>query len=236
MKKILLLSAVFATLASANTYAGKMNESGFNIGMNAGWLHGKSTQELTNWEDDSEYTGQKERSSDYTGLGGIQLGYRYVKNDVMIGFEGDYQISNVKNNNLGAPYYDETDAEYATANVGQEINRIATLRMKFGYVATPDTLLYLTGGYAYTKGNVELYDGNGNTGHSAARDNVDANGWTAGFGVEQSLTELISVKAEYLYLRTRANASSFNSSEDESYHSKNIFQANLVRLGLNFNF
>ncbi len=238
MNKILMVAMLAAAFAAPNAYAGKMNESGFNLGVNAGWLHGKSTQKVTDWEGDSDYDGLKVRESDNAGLIGIQLGYRHVKNDFMIGVEGDYQFTNIKNNNTGAPYYPGVpfyDSEYASANIGEDVDRFATLRLKAGYVVNPETMVYVTGGYAYTKGDVKLYDGDGNVGHSG-KDKVGADGWTAGFGVERSITDNISIKGEYLYLRTHANAHTYNPDEDEDYYAKNTFKANLLRVGVNYNF
>ena len=113
----------------------------------------------------------------------------------MWGVEADYQRSN----------YDTVlkDTPYDDAKIGQEITDIITARIKAGKLVTASTLAYITGGYAFTLGDVTLHD---ETGHTDDEENLVSHGWTVGAGIEHSINNNLSVKAEYLYLRTQGVA------------------------------
>lgn len=217
------LSLAMAILLSGNVAAGQLNQSGYNIGVNAGGMWGESRFDLYDWETDNE---GKHDESDTAALGGVQLGYRnFLSNGFMWGVEADYQRSG----------YDTVlkDTPYGDAMIGQEITDIVTARIKAGTLVSGNTLAYITGGYAYTRGDVTLHD---ESGHSNDTDNLGSHGWTVGVGVEHSINNNFSIKGEYLHLRTDGDASTYFSSEDEHYHSDTTFETNIFRLGLNYNF
>jgi outer membrane immunogenic protein len=74
-----------------------------------------------------------------------------------------------------------------------KIEDLGTARLRLGYLMTPDTLLYVTGGAAYAREKSTAAGGGGfNT-------KVDHLGWTVGAGVEYKFAPEWSLKAEYLY-------------------------------------
>lgn len=150
----------------------------------------------------------------------------------MLGVEGDYQRSNYSTTMFNTPYDD--------AVIGQKINDIFTLRAKAGKMVNDNTLAYVTAGYAHTIGDVKLKDGPYHNDGDTDKD-VSSHGWVAGLGLEHSITDNVSIKGEYLYLRTngRAHTTTDNdnySDEHEEFHAKTNFRANLLRVGLNYNF
>lgn len=228
MKRILpsrskILSVAIATLVSGGVAAEGLNQSGFNVGVTAGGTLGQSNFDLNNWEGSSE---GKHDVSEWAFLGGAQLGYRYfLNNGLMLGIEADYQRSS----------YDVTDEDqpYNDADIGQEISDIVTARIKAGKLINDNTLAYITGGYAYTRGDVLLKD---ETGHTDNTDGIDSHGWVAGLGVEHSINKNLSIKGEYLYLKTYGKADTYYTFEGEGYHSDVDFIANIFRIGINYNF
>lgn len=229
MKKFAL--ALILTFSSHSFAADKLGQSGFNLGVNAGVNFGKSTLDLTDWEGDSA---EKFKKNETAGLIGLQAGYKhFLDNGIMLGFEGDYQRSN----------YDVSlnDTPYSDAAIGQKINDIFTLRAKLGKMVNENTLAYVTGGYAYTLGDVKLRDGSYHIDGDTDKD-VGSHGWVAGFGLEHSITDNVSLKGEYLYLRTHGNGhtstnnDNSNPGEYEEYSAKTTFRSNILRVGVNYNF
>ena len=108
-------------------------------------------------------------------LGGFQIGYNKQLGSVVIGVEGDVQASAI---------------EGASNGVSTSLDWFSTARGRVGY-AFDSTLLYGTAGLAV--GGVEATSAGGS-------DEKTSLGLAAGAGVEQAMTENLSLKAEYLYV------------------------------------
>ena len=94
------------------------------------------------------------------------------------------------------------------------IEDTAALGVRFGYLATPETLLYLSGGYAtakvrassvFTQGGRYVRDDDPTTvqGNYSASDAVSSSGWEHGYflgaGLQTMMTSNVSFKIEYRY-------------------------------------
>lgn len=108
--------------------------------------------------------------------GGFQIGYNKQLGSMVIGVEGDLQAA---------------DIDGASGTVATSLDWFSTARGRVGY-AFDSTLLYGTAGVAFA--GVEASDSFGGS------DDNTLLGLAAGAGVEQALTENISLKAEYLYV------------------------------------
>ncbi len=97
-----------------------------------------------------------------------------------------------------------------------------------GMLVSPQTLVYLRGGYANQKYSVHT-DGS-NTKVSSSRD-----GWTLGAGIEQAMTENVSARVEYNY----AKFSRYDFAKDLGT-AVNEFtvrpEAHTIRVGVAYNF
>lgn len=114
-------------------------------------------------------------------FGGMQGGYNWLyAPNALLGIEIDSSYGDLKETVTGAG---------ATAT--SKISDLGTARLRLGYLMTPDTLVYATGGLAYAREKSTDSLG-GNT-------KVDHLGWTAGGGVEYMFAPQWSLKAEYLY-------------------------------------
>ncbi len=114
--------------------------------------------------------------------GGVVAGYNHQFEDFVLGIEGDWGMSNKIAKN------EEPGVDFSFA-----LDQIATLRARAG-VAFDDTLLYVTGGVAYARGDVDGII-------SATPDHLmqDHWGWTAGGGIEHAVTDNFRLRLDYLY-------------------------------------
>lgn len=75
------------------------------------------------------------------GLAGIHAGYNWQLGSVVIGLEADYAFANV-----GASWSESFFG--TTVKYDVSIDQIWTTRARVGFLATPQLLIYATGGYA----------------------------------------------------------------------------------------
>jgi outer membrane immunogenic protein len=118
--------------------------------------------------------------------GGFQGGYNWqCAPQAVFGFEIDSSFGDLKGNAVSVPALATT--------INAKIDSLGTARLRLGYLMTPDTLLYATGGAAYAREKLSFRGG------LAGDTKADHLGWTAGGGVEWKFAPEWSVKAEYLY-------------------------------------
>ncbi len=108
-------------------------------------------------------------------LGGLQAGYNYQSGQLVVGIEGDLQLSAA----------DDTFAAWKFSNPW-----FGTLRGRLGY-AFNNILLYGTGGLAF--GTLKVETGGFSESQTSA-------GWTLGVGAEYAINQNWSAKVEYLYV------------------------------------
>ncbi len=119
-------------------------------------------------------------------LGGIMVGYNYqVSPNFVLGIQGDIALTDL-------------DAELSipgipvSASAGPEY--IASISARAGYLATPDTMLYVLGGYSHANFNA----GFSVPGTSGSFDQK-YHGFHAGTGVETKLSSNLTARLEYRY-------------------------------------
>jgi outer membrane immunogenic protein len=120
---------------------------------------------------------------------------------------------------------------------------LATLRARLGYTVTPELLLYVTGGIAFTDLKFASgYSDNaidvtfpGGTGFGKSGVAV---GWTLGGGGEWLLDGPWSIKAEYLYLDFGSTSVAVPTSNTLAYtqtiHVDADLSAQVARVGINY--
>lgn len=182
--------------------------TGFYLGLNGGYGFGKSTV--------SNNVG----STDSFGVKGAQvggtLGYNLQTGSWVWGIEGDLDYSAMKG----------SSTTFCIIPCQVSNTWMGTARARLGYAGWDRWLPYITGGLA--AGNVKIEQG-------AFSDSRTKFGWTAGLGLEYAILANWSAKVEYLYvdLGTAVCPSpTCNPASDVSTK----FNANLVRLGLNYRF
>ncbi len=178
--------------------------------------------------------------------GGVQAGYNWRYNNVVLGVETDFDAFHLNASRTVSGLYPATFNASAgqTFTVGSSFSTdwLFTFRGRIGW-ATPDWLLYATGGLAVTNLKVAntFSDTNGAIGGGSA--SSDKVGWTVGAGVEHKLGQHWSVKAEYLYLNfgsVTANGVITNPGFGPGYaqgiNTASDLTAHVARVGVNYQF
>jgi outer membrane immunogenic protein len=175
------------------------------------------------------------------GFGGAQAGYNMQFGSWVAGIEAD--ISAVTPG-TGRLFLTEGPIGYTVNQTGNEW--FGTVRARAGYLFTPRTLAYITGGLAYgqTRNASQIVTGPGPIGlfaFNTGPTGVHA-GWTAGAGLEYMLDPKWSVTAEYKYIDL-GNAIGgaptiivFNGGQTGVFTSSGNFRAHTVQIGVNYHF
>ena len=245
------------------------NWTGFYLGGNVGYGFGQSRTDVF-FSDAGTGTPPLATgsSSKFNGvLGGAQTGYNWQAGYWLLGLEVDIQHTNQRATrsyvcpgtlcNSGIAGFDAPASLVHT----QELDWFGTLRARVGVTATPDALLYATGGLALAGishvGTISgasltpVLDENGapaldaNTNPITTRgsntaglfDQTTKLGWAAGVGVETHLIGNLSGKIEYLHMNFAADSVSAGNPNNATplalgLHSR--ITDDIVRVGLNY--
>lgn len=172
------------------------------------------------------------------GIFGVQVGYNYQMSPTgILGVEADFSATfqNLFKQKIG------TGASFFDHKTYRDLDWFGTVRARAGYLATPDLLVYGTGGVAFGKTffkEIAGYPVGGVTLTEAESDKISV-GWTAGAGIEFAIDESWSLKAEYLYYdlgeSTMFNPG-FGPGFPVSYTYDTRFSGSIGRVGLNRKF
>lgn len=142
---------------------------------------------------------------DSSFIGGAHIGYDYQIDNVVLGVVADINAVDVtRSSNADS----STPAFYRT---NRSLDYLGTVRARAGYLVTPTTLGYVTGGLAYGEVDYSF-----STNSPAARgvnpapivnDDEDDFGYTVGAGMEVMFTENMSFGAEYQYVNLGGSGS-----------------------------
>ncbi|MCX5576702.1 outer membrane protein [Kaistia terrae] len=177
------------------------NWTGFYLGVHAG---------AALFDGDYNYGGYQP-SDDNTGfIGGVQAGYNWQFDNIVIGAQTDFAY---------------TSAKISDDFVGAEnkLNWLGSTTARVGY-AFDNLLVYGKGGVAYGQSKIETVGfGDDSQWHV---------GWTAGVGAEYAFTQNITGLLEYNYVDL--------GSQDYSFAGNNAASAdlttNVIKAGLNYKF
>jgi outer membrane immunogenic protein len=235
--------------------------TGFYVGGNIGYSWGRSndTSSLTNGAGTVLFS-----ATDKTNLNGIvgggQAGYNWQMQNWVLGLEADIQGTGEK----GTHYYNcgigictpstilpgfnvavfTVPGVAVPLSLTQKIDWFGTVRGRVGILATPQILLYGTGGLAYGGVNSSESIGAAALGFSSNDTRV---GWTVGAGIEGAIGGGWSAKLEYLYVDLGKTSGSFlttipafgagtvaSGTLTSSYSSR--ITDNILRVGVNYKF
>ena len=205
---IVAAAVAFGAEPSASAAPAPFNWTGFYIGGNVGY----------GWDDDRADVGSNAillgalinvgaiptslPTNPKGWLGGVQLGYNYQVDKVVLGVEADFSLANIDGEASAAhPGPILPFATYITS-AEQRLKWFGTLRGRLGFTPVDMLLVYATGGLAFGES-----DYGANIRRSAillnfnvpASANVTKTGWTVGGGAEYAVTKNWTLKAEYLY-------------------------------------
>jgi outer membrane immunogenic protein len=220
LRKILLASAALVSFAGAASaadmparmptkapvpYVALYNWTGLYIGANIGYGWGRDTAGGT--------------STNLNGvIGGGQIGYNWQMNNLVFGVETDFQGSGQRASASGV-------IGVTPVTVTERIRYFGTVRGRLGY-AWDRTLLYVTGGYAYTNVGGDL-----TVGAATASSNTTKSGYALGAGLEYAFAGPWSAKLEYLYVDSGTTTLTVAGVSGD-VHVKN----HIGRVGINYRF
>jgi outer membrane immunogenic protein len=215
--------------------------TGFYVGATAGWL-GSENNNVTNAGGGGlgiiaglgGIPGTIGVShSGYTG--GVEVGYNWQAGpNWVLGVEEDFQGVDANGNATFASPGNVAFPPISTIYT-RNLNWIATVRGRIGFLSSPGLLWYGTGGLAYGQtrfGSIAACS-------CSTEGNVASNispGWTAGAGVEWRFAPAWSMKAEYLHvdLGTQTNTIAVNAPFVGTLTSSVRETDDIVRFGLNY--
>lgn len=190
------------------------NWSGIYVGGHIGGAYSASS-----WSDPFGAASNDDFNS-WGFLGGAQVGANAQFNRLVLGLEGDFSWTSIKNS--------------GTDSIGEALNTnvqwTSTVTGRVG-AAFDRLLVYGKGGLALAQDQSSLTDLAGNT----ATDSFLRTGWTVGAGLEYALDDNWSAKIEYDYLGFGPQSMTFTT-PIESVSSNASLNVQEVKAGLNFRF
>jgi outer membrane immunogenic protein len=174
-------------------------------------------------------------------FGGVQAGYNFQFGSWVAGIEADISAGSKRDATI---FLTEGPVGYtAYDRIGPEW--FGTVRGRVGYLFNPQTLGYVTGGFAYgqTRTLNQMVTGPGPIGTFAFNSGPTSNhsGWTVGAGVEYMLDPKWSIKGEYEYIDLGneiggTNTIIFNGGNRATFTSSGNFRVHTGQVGVNYHF
>lgn len=190
------------------------NWSGIYFGGHLGGAYGMSS-----WSD--PFTGGKDNFNNWGFLGGAQVGANAQFNRLVLGIEGDFSWTGIKDRG--------TDAARDTFNTNVQWTSTVTGRVG---AAFDRFLVYGKGGLALAQDHSTLTDFTG----TSASNSMMRTGWTAGAGLEYAIDQNWSAKVEYDYLGFGSKAMHFTTPALGTVASNNSLNVQEIKAGVNFRF
>jgi outer membrane immunogenic protein len=228
MKNVLLTTVAFLTLTAGTALAAdvdygpapeEIDWGGLYIGAHAGYGWGNrdgcfTTDDECEEGDDFDY--------DQKGwLAGAQIGYNFmIAPSFLLGAEVDASLASID----GDLELDGILAEDKTG-VG-EYNWLASAKLRAGWAATDNFLLYATGGLALAGFDYEDQFG---CEFTQSRD-----GWLAGGGAEVKISSRASIKAEYNFINLGDESQPCTAFGIFPVHTEADADLHVVKFGFNY--
>ena len=228
--------------------------AGLYFGVNAGYIWAGDTNTSFTYEGSGGLVSLRQSGALASNVNlnsrgfscGGQVGYNYQFREKMVaGLEADLQGTAVGVNSViseqGSP------ATYLQA--GRDQRNLGTVRARFGYLVTPNALVYGTGGFAFGETDLNAtyfspaFKPVLNLGGSWLGYVDMSRGWAAGAGVEWLFLPKWSIKAEYLYYdlgkaqTAKAGIPLYYTSASGQFSNVNYqapFNGQIVRAGVNY--
>ena len=202
--------------------------TGCYAGLNAGyaWANASAT---TDWAGANSDIGSARLTG---GAGGGQVGCDYQSNDLVVGGKLAFNGADINGTHTFA------GGSSPSNQIAYKVNNYGSLSARLGYLFRPDTLGYVSGGYAwastrYTDSDPAPYAGwapyTGST-------SLTRNGWTVGLGLEQRLRPDVSVFLAWDYMDFGTQNATIATSDGFSEGYQFRQSMNVLSLGVNYRF
>ena len=170
---------------------------------------------------------------------GIEAGYNWQNGSFLLGVEADLQALHFNGAaSSGAVGYPAAPGQFVVTSYSAA-NWLFTARARAGLVAGNGALFFLTGGLAVTHLNTDFVFSPADGALESGKLDAAKAGYVIGAGGEAPLTDRLSVKAEYLYVKFSDTTTSGNlpaSAAPQAFTHSSDLTANILRLGLNYRF
>ncbi len=267
----LSLGSAFATAQESSSGSGW---TGYYLGLKGGYTWSDSTDVKTRSDNVQVvgYGGSQQGAdaavqaasgntsvSPSGAIGGGFAGYNWQSGQLVYGVEVDVQLASNKDNGNSSSSVPisgfPANSIASTTSVSQELSFLSTLRGRFGFLTSPDLLIYGTGGLAVggakTKANTsqEILGPSGGITTTYQNDENTSEtlyGWTAGAGLDWKFMQDYSIKAEYLYYDLGDMDSSRNNFGSDvlsggsfytnSIKTKSSYEGSVASIGISYHF
>lgn len=228
--KLALAISTAALLAASPVVAQDRTWTGAYAGIHAGYAWGDASTK------DNAKDGVRPGPFDYSpagGFGGGQIGYNLQVDRVVVGVEGDLSYLDLS----GSGIIPSDSSSHQTLTLDGGLYGDITARA--GVLVTPATLVYIKGGFAFYTG--EAKQSSANPAYSQTGTDTFT-GFVVGGGVEQKLTDALSLKVEFLHADFgsqegyQTNVSDTSSPIGYKFKNSTSLDADSVRIGLNWHF
>lgn len=197
MRNTLLATTAFVALSVASANAADLIDppydwSGFYLGGNAGIAFLDGDARIT--------VGGAQTNFDLSDTGftfGVQAGYNWQHDNLVLGVEADFNFLDVGDNG--------TAPGATTGAFKLDSDWFATVRARLGY-ADDATLYYATGGLALMDADLRVTPIVAAAVGTPVTDSEVLWGFAIGGGIEHAFSERWSAKAEYLYMNFEAES------------------------------
>lgn len=182
--------------------------------------------------------------------GGFQAGYNWQASQFVFGVEGDigfFRLNGSRQHGGAYPvggFVVVSPADSYLMGSSFETDWLATYRGRLGWTVD-NVLFYVTGGGASTRLQTSLSFSDNNFGGGASANGSTSkikNGWVVGGGIEWMMNQSWTVRAEYLHVdfgRVTTSTSitlGAGAGYSQGISTSTKFDADIVRLGLNYKF
>ncbi len=160
-------------------------------------------------------------------VGGGQIGCDYQFDPFVVGIQGTFDWTSM--DGTGDPFL------FSKSNPGTvkaQVPWIATLTGRVGYAFQPSLLVYVKGGAAWARTELNMFTNSG----LFANADVTRTGWTVGGGLEWMFAPNWSVFVEYNHLDFDNRSLTFTSVGGATFPIKFGQNIDLVQLGVNYRF
>ncbi len=173
-------------------------------------------------------------------IGGAQVGYNWqIGPSIVTGIEADFAA--IATSRKTASFVGTGGVGFGTITTTASHSQdwLGTVRARIGFLATPELLIYGTGGLAV--GSVKSGVAISAPGAippfttAAARTETRA-GWTLGAGAEYMITPNWTVKGEYLYYDLSSYRTTAVAAGGQAISARSDFNGHVVRAGINYKF
>ena len=198
--------------------------AGFYVGVNVGVASARTN--ISAPSDNFFFPSSASFNSSQTGvIGGLQAGYNWQFNNLVLGIEGDVSAASL--NRSTSP----GTIGFTGDSFNGAMSALATVRGRIGY-AFDRTLIYGTGGAAFANLKDEYFS---QPFPFTASASSSATGWAAGVGAEFALSGNWTAKAEYLHVGFPSR-----SATTVQFGNTYVFafkdSADIGRVGINYKF